>query len=137
MTDTPPEVLLFNTMSRLLNELTQHAELTLAGQDISPAQLRILAHLRDDGPNSQRDLALHMRTSAANISQLLRKMEAAGLVERPRDGVRKQAQLTDDGRAQLTRLLPRYNEAIAEKLSPLMAAEQQMLSMWLSRLLAD
>ena len=70
---------------------------------VHPGQHRMLAYLnRMEGAQSQKDLAEYFEISPAAVASMLKKMEAAGVVERcaaEEDGRQKEIRLTDKGRA--------------------------------------
>lgn len=125
----------------LMSAFVQRAERRVAEElgrgRLSAAQCRLLEHIGELEPCTQAQLARQTGSSAANISQLLSKLEASGLVGRQRQGVRKMIRLTEAGLAELGRAHPARVELAAGQLSPLTSQERQIMRMWLERLLAS
>ncbi|MEL6349612.1 MAG: MarR family transcriptional regulator [Myxococcota bacterium] len=134
--DEPLEVALFGRLIRLAQQIRHRADAEMADQDINPAQFFILGLLQRRGPLAQRDIAAAMRTSASNVSQLLRKMEASGLVERGSRSATRRTELTDAGRAAHGRLKPQHDAFIKTQFAGLSEAEQRLMLVWFDRLLA-
>ena len=79
---------------------------------LSPPQLFALQALRDDEPAPMNGLADVLRCDASNVTGLIDRLEARGLVERrpaPHDRRVRHLVLTDEGR--------RLRAAVAERLS--------------------
>lgn len=77
------------------------------GSSLSLAAARILARLKDAGPTRISDLAVAERCSQPTITNHVKRLEAAGLVERaadPRDARAWMIALTDRGRTELAGL---------------------------------
>lgn len=97
----------------------------LAALDLTHAQFVLLASTAylgsnaaagDDGPTvvTQRDLAEHARLDAVTTSEVLRTLEAKGLVERrphPQDARARAVAVTKAGRALARRAIPAVEEA--------------------------
>jgi DNA-binding MarR family transcriptional regulator len=74
------------------------------GLTLSLASARILARLNDNGPSRISDLAARERSSQPTITNHVKRLEAAGLVERssdPSDARAWMIKLTDRGHEQL------------------------------------
>lgn len=74
------------------------------GLTLSLASARILARLFDSGPSRISDLATRERSSQPTITNHVKRLEAAGLVERsadPSDARAWMIKLTDQGNQQL------------------------------------
>jgi DNA-binding MarR family transcriptional regulator len=100
----------------LLRELAmaqRGAMLAVAAElQLSPPQLFALQALRDDEPAPMNGLADVLRCDASNVTGLIDRLEARGLVERrpaPHDRRVRHLVLTDEGR--------RLRAAVAERLS--------------------
>src|ERR1700709_2713173 len=77
------------------------------GLTLSLASARILARLNDNGPSRISDLAARERSSQPTITNHVKRLEAAGLVERssdPSDARAWQIKLTDRGDQQLVEM---------------------------------
>ncbi|MCB9762144.1 MAG: MarR family transcriptional regulator [Alphaproteobacteria bacterium] len=78
--------------------------------DLTPEQYFVLFRLHERDGRAQRELVDPVLDDRANITRLVDKLQARGLVERrpdPDDGRRNQVWLTDAGRALFDTLLPR------------------------------
>ena len=131
----PDAVLIFEQLTALTQQLTHSAEQRLSPHAISAAQIRLLEALATLGVCTQATLATTLQSTPANISQLLSKLEALGLITRDARGVSKHIKLTAQGRRELERLKPLRDTLIAERLSALTPQELQIMRMWLERLL--
>jgi DNA-binding MarR family transcriptional regulator len=83
----------------------------------------VLLELSRDGGRKLRPVELEKELLVAqyNLSRLLDRMEAAGLVERltcPGDGRGQMIQATPEGRAMQKRIWPSYRDALAEHVAP-------------------
>jgi DNA-binding MarR family transcriptional regulator len=83
----------------------------------------VLLELSRDGGRKLRPVELEKELLVAqyNLSRLLDRMEAAGLIERiacPGDGRGQMIQLTLEGRATQKRVWPVYRDAIEEHVAP-------------------
>lgn len=132
----PDEVLIFEQLTALTQQLTHSADQLLSQHPISPAQLRLLEALQSLGVCTQATLAHTLQSTPANISQLLTKLEALGLITRATSGVSKHIKLTAQGLRELHRLKPQRDALIVERLSALTPQELQIMRMWLERLLS-
>jgi DNA-binding MarR family transcriptional regulator len=77
------------------------------GFTLSLASARILARLNDNGPSRISDLAARERSSQPTITNHVKRLEAAGLVERsgdPSDARAWLIKLTDQGDQQLLQM---------------------------------
>lgn len=111
----------------------------LASPDTTSVQYSILAVLDRAGEASQRELCDEVDLDRSTIADLVMRMERRGLLVRDRDSRdrrRNAVSLTDAGRAELVRLIPRVEqvqEALAEQLS---ADDRARLDTLLRQLLA-
>lgn len=111
----------------------------LASPDTTSVQYSILAVLDSAGEASQRELCDEVDLDRSTVADLLMRMERRGLVARDRDSRdrrRNAVSLTDAGREELVRLVPRVEQvqtALAEHLS---AADATRLDALLRQMLA-
>jgi MarR family 2-MHQ and catechol resistance regulon transcriptional repressor len=107
---------------RALIELLKTAEtlwnasrIFFARWDISPSQFNVLNLLQDHpGGCSQIELSRHLIMHRSNLTGLLDRMEARGLVRRtdnPDDRRAFNVKLTPEGKKLLNKILPHYHEA--------------------------
>ena len=66
----------------LVGRMKRHFEETVAGLDLSPPQAHALRELSTDRDLSQRELAASLRCDASNVTGIVDRLEARGLVER-------------------------------------------------------
>jgi DNA-binding MarR family transcriptional regulator len=76
------------------------------GMELSLAAARVLARIKDNGPSRISDLAAQERSSQPTITNHVKRLEAAGLVERTLD--------PSDARAWLIALSPLGHQRLAE-----------------------
>jgi MarR family 2-MHQ and catechol resistance regulon transcriptional repressor len=109
----------------------------LASHGLTPTQLGVLEVILHLGALSQRDLGRKVLTSAGNMTDVIDKLEARGLVWRarmPRDRRSVQVDLTDEGRRLIEALFPRHAEDIAHAMSGLDPDEMDQLGALLRKL---
>jgi MarR family 2-MHQ and catechol resistance regulon transcriptional repressor len=109
----------------------------LARAGLTPTQLGVLEALLHKGTLSHRDLGRKVLTSAGNMTDVVDKLQARGLVRRARvAGDRRQVavELTENGRALIEELFPRHAADIARAMSGLDTAELHQLGGLLRRL---
>ena len=117
----------------------RHLGATAAEFDLAPAQAMALNELDVDQPLPMRDLAARLKCDPSNITGLIDRLEARGLVERrphPADRRVKYLILTPDGRALRERLSARLCAAPACVVS-MAQAEQLLLHDLLARILTE
>ena len=88
----------------------------LAAAGLTPTQLGVLEAILHKGPLTQRELGRKVLTSAGNMTDVVDKLEARGLVCRtrsPRDRRIVRVTLTPPGRALIEALFPRHARDIA------------------------
>ena len=108
---------LITTAARIVRWAPKDAE----GFTISLAAARLLARLEDDGPTRISDLATLERCSQPTITNHIKRLEGAGLVDRsadPRDARAWMIRLTDEGKQQLTSI----RSSIGSSIEPHLAA---------------
>ena len=120
-------VRVFQRVDRLSTE-------ALRTHGISSAQLDVLARVGSSEGISQQRLADALLVTKGNISQLLGKMEADGLVSRRQDGRSNCLSLTEQGRALYETVVPEQEALVAETLAPLTLDEQRELLRLLRKL---
>jgi len=111
----------------VMHVMKDHVATLAATFDLTPSQLAALSHL--DEPRSQRELAASLHFDASNITDIVDRLEARGLVVRTVDSHDRRVRRimrTPDGEALRRKAL---DEAIASAptVAPLSAAEQQKL----------
>ncbi len=109
----------------------------LAARGLTPTQLGVLEALLHKGPLSQRELGRKVLTSAGNMTDVIDKLEARGLVARCRsEADRRQVRvdLTPAGRAMIEALFPAHAADIAAAMGALGGAELDRLGDLLRKL---
>ncbi|MDE2199903.1 MAG: MarR family transcriptional regulator [Rhodospirillales bacterium] len=112
-------------------------ERALAADGLTPTQLGVLEGLLHKGPLTHRELGRKVLTSAGNMTDVVDKLAARGLVVRVRaaaDRRRVLVELTPAGRALISELFPRHAADIARAMAGLTGAEQRQLGVLLRRL---
>ncbi len=109
----------------------------LAAAGFTPTQFGVLEAILHKGPLSQRELSRKVLTSAGNMTDLIDKLEARGLVSRTRQTSDRRAvrvELTAAGRDLIEPLFARHAADIAAAMAGLNEAELRQLSDLLRRL---
>ncbi len=109
-------------LMRASRSVLARVEKRLARDGLTPTQLGVLEVLLHRGPLSHRDLGRKVLTSAGNITDVVDKLEARGLVLRVREAAdRRQVrvELTTEGRAMIEELFPRHARDIADAMAGL------------------
>ena len=120
----------------VMHAMKDHVATLAATLDLTPSQLAALSHL--DEPLSQRELAESLHFDASNITDIVDRLEARGLVVRtvdPHDRRVRRIVRTPEGEALRRKAL---DEAIASAptVAPLGAAEQRQLCDLLGKIAA-
>ena len=100
-------------------------------------QSQVLWILDDDGCMTQRSLTEHMRIQPGSVSEILGKMEAAGLISRtvnPDDRRTTLVDLTESGRREAKRLHEEWDRRVRETFRPLTEEEADSLMILLEKL---
>jgi MarR family 2-MHQ and catechol resistance regulon transcriptional repressor len=109
----------------------------LAAKGLTLTQLGVLEGLLHKGPLTHRDLGRKVLTSAGNMTDVVDKLEARGLVRRVRDtDDRRQVrvELTEDGKLLIEALFPRHAMDIATAMGALEPQELRQLGELLRKL---
>ncbi len=109
----------------------------LAAAGLTPTQLGVLEAILHKGPLTQRELGRKVLTSAGNMTDVVDKLEARGLVRRtrsPRDRRIVPVALTLGGQALIQGLFPRHARDIAAAMGGLSCAELRVLGGLLRKL---
>jgi DNA-binding MarR family transcriptional regulator len=109
---------------RAHDKIVRKVETAVKAKGLPPiAWYDVLLELSRDGGRKLRPVELEKELLVAqyNLSRLIDRMEAAGLVERiacPNDARGQMIQLTAEGRAMQKRIWPAYRDAIEEHVAP-------------------
>ncbi|BAK37731.1 putative MarR family transcriptional regulator [Microlunatus phosphovorus NM-1] len=100
------------------------------GMELSLAAARVLARIKDNGPCRISDLAIQERSSQPTITNHVKRLEAAGLVERAMDPSDARAwliELSPLGQQRLTELRRQMGTNVEPMLAKLNARERRAL----------
>jgi len=109
----------------------------LADSGLTPTQFGVLEAILHKGPLSHRELSRKVLTSAGNMTDLVDKLEARGLVRRIRQKLDRRAvtvELTPAGRALIEPLFAAHAADIAGAMRALSGEELRLLSALLKKL---
>lgn len=129
------EVRAFGAMVAFAQKVHRAAEVALDGTGISPAQFFILATVERQAGTQQSALAETLGVTAANVSQLVAKLEDAKLVIRTARGRAKEVHLTSRGRQVVDQLRPDHDAFLVSQFAALSPAERRTLLSLLEKLL--
>ncbi|GAA3704713.1 hypothetical protein GCM10022204_22730 [Microlunatus aurantiacus] len=100
------------------------------GLEVSLAAARVMARISDNGPCRISDLAIQERSSQPTITNHVKRLEAAGLVERSTDPTDARAwliDLTERGRQRLVEIRAQLGTNIEPMLEMLSARDRKAL----------
>jgi MarR family 2-MHQ and catechol resistance regulon transcriptional repressor len=109
----------------------------LAAAGLTITQFGVLEGILHKGPLTQRELGRKVLTSAGNMTDVIDKLQARGLVRRLRPDCDRRSvrvELTCQGRALIERLFPCHAADIAAAMAGLCPADLQALGELLRRL---
>ena len=124
-------------LMRAARSVTACLEHRLAARGLTTTQLGVLEALLHKGPLTHRELGRKVLTSAGNMTDVVDKLEARGLVQRVRataDRRQVRVELTAAGRTMIERVFPRHAADIARAMSGLDRGELRVLGALLRRL---
>jgi DNA-binding MarR family transcriptional regulator len=124
-------------MVRLVQRTEQLLAANLRRHRLNPGQLDILVRAGAAEGLTQQELAERLCHSKANVSQMLDKLEAAGLVRRVPEGRAYAIHLTDEGRQALGAAVPALEGVIADQFAVLTVDEQRELIRLMAKLEGD
>jgi MarR family 2-MHQ and catechol resistance regulon transcriptional repressor len=129
--DRPLPLDAYIKLLRASETLVGRLQTALNPDGLTIGQLGVLEALLHLGPLSQRDLAVKLLRSSANVCTVVDNLERAGLVERQRSRVDRRVvhvHLTASGDALIHRVFPRHAAEIQRLLAVLDPAEQETLA---------
>jgi DNA-binding MarR family transcriptional regulator len=129
-----PAVLVWLRLARVFQKIDARSERFFRDHKLNTAQFDVLAQVGAASGLTQQDLAAALLVTKGNISQLIGKLEQAGLIARRQDGRSNYLSLTERGQAKFDEVVPQQEANIADLLSPLSAAEQHELLRLLRKL---
>ncbi len=127
-------VLAWLRLVRVFSKLEQASQAQLRGCELSGAQFDVLAQVGVRDGCTQQELADALLVTKGNITQLLDRMEAAGLLVRCPEGRIKRVRLTDEGRALRATVIPEHERFMAQQMAALTTEEQRELLVLLRKL---
>lgn len=119
------------------NNRIQSGFKALEGLELSYTQWRVLEIVQVQQICTQTVIAQGLKTTHANVSQVLTRLQNMGYIERQKQGVRRLISLTDRATQVLSEHRDQYEQLVLELLGVLSPQEQQIMSMWMARLSAD
>jgi MarR family 2-MHQ and catechol resistance regulon transcriptional repressor len=122
---------------RAYRSVVARVEARLAPENLTLTQLGVLEAVLHRGPMTHRDLGRKVLTSAGNMTDVVDKLEARGLVRRVRaEADRRQVwvELTPAGQRLIEDLFPRHAEDIARVMAGLPPDEMRQLGTLLRKL---
>lgn len=117
-------------LQRASRYIFARVEPLLAAEGLTITQLGVLEVILHKGPMTHRELGRKVLTSAGNMTDVVDKLEARGLVHRVRaadDRRQVRVELTTAGRAMIEELFPRHAADIAQAMSGLDTEELRRL----------
>ncbi len=123
----PPAFFAWLGMARLVQRTEKLLTAHLQCHKLNAGQADVLITTASAEGLTQQELAERLCHSKANVSQLLDKMETAGLVNRVPEGRAYQIFLTESGRELLTRIMPEQERIISAQFDALSSGEREEL----------
>jgi DNA-binding MarR family transcriptional regulator len=114
-------------LMRVYQKVTQASTAQLRPFGLTLAQFDVLAHVGAAEGLTQQELADRLLVTKGNVSQLVDKLERAGLVIRIPEGRACRLRLTAAGRALYRAAVPAHEEFVERQLSALSREEQTEL----------
>jgi len=99
-------LLLWYRFSRIYNQSVRESEQHLRNWDLTVAQFDVIAQIGMNKQLTQGELAEKLLVTKGNITQLLSRLEQAGLIQREQDWKVKHVSLTDQGKALYEQVVP-------------------------------
>jgi MarR family transcriptional regulator, 2-MHQ and catechol-resistance regulon repressor len=124
-------------LMRASHAVASRVEPLVGAEGLTLTQLGVLEGILHKGPMTHRELGRKVLTSAGNMTDVVDKLEARGLVRRVRaasDRRQVWVELTDAGGTMIQELFPRHAEDIARAMGGLDAHELRQLGALLRKL---
>lgn len=129
-----PAVIAWVRLQHLSARTERRLDAALRRHGLNRAQLAALLRIGAAEGLSQQDLADGLGLTKANVSQLLFRLEASGLVRREPIARAYALYLSDESRGLLAEVVPEQNAIIAAVFANLSAAEQEQFRLLVDRL---
>lgn len=121
-------------MLRFIHAVAQEGAVELRDFDLTPAQFQLLMQVSRRPGVAQRQLVEDFGVTKGNISQLVKRLENAGLLSRTRVQGSDELSVTAAGEAILSRAVPAHEAFMAERFAALSSEELRTLHRLLVRL---
>lgn len=108
-------LLIWLRLARIYQKIDHASAERLRAWDLSVAQFDALAQIRAAEGLMQQELADRLLVTKGNISQLLDRLAARGLIRRQQEGRASRLYLTDAGRQLMDEVVPGQEAFIAEQ----------------------
>lgn len=129
-----PAVVTWLDMQRLSARIERALTASLREVGLSHSQFAMLLTIGSSEGLTQQDLAARIGLTKANVSQLLDRLEAAGMVKRVPESRAYALHLTETSRLLLASKIPEHEALIAGEFSDLTSDEQAVLRGLVGRL---
>jgi DNA-binding MarR family transcriptional regulator len=129
-----PAVLAWLRLARVFQKIDTRSERFFRSQGMNTAHFDVLAQIGAARGMTQQELADALLVTKGNISQLLGKLEQAGMITRQQTGRTNCLSLTAQGQVVFEQVVPQQEALIAELLTPLSDDEQRELLRLLRKL---
>lgn len=106
-----------------MNAITRGIEAELKPFGLTHAQFQVLLHVTADPDLSQRELSERLNVTTGNVSMLVSKLEAAGLVDRIPAGAAVRLRVTEAGQRCFDALGPTRERFVRELFAHLSVAD--------------
>ncbi len=106
----------------------------LEQRGLTPAQFQLLVRVQRHPEAAQQDHADAIGVTKANVSQLLGRLQQAGLVSRHASGRRNAVELTPAGQALLAEAVPEHDQFVLDRFADLDDTELATLTGLLARI---
>lgn len=123
-------------MLRFIHAVAQEGAVELREFGLTPAQYQLLVQVRRRPGVAQWQLVEAFGVTKGNVSQLVKRLEQAGLLERTRVKGSDELSLTESGRALLDRVVPAHDDFMDRQFSALDPDELGSLLRLVGRLVA-
>ncbi len=130
---------ILSALRRVIRAIDRHSHHLVQSCGLTGPQALLLKEIAAAGTLSAGELAQRVSLSQATITDIVKRLEARGLVTRPRDPLDRRRvilRLTEQGKATLAASPPLLQERFLSRLAELPAAEQQGLLKALQRIAA-
>lgn len=133
----PPAVHLWLTLDRVHGVLSRHLHNRLAEHGLTRPQYQVLRRLTETGRAPAAALATELGSTPGNLTGVLDRLEAAGLIARERDQQDRRTvwvSATPAAQALMVRTVPDIRDHVQAAFGPLSPAELTLMTGLLERL---